>query len=93
MSISLLSNQPVGHNLGLAYLTDVENSVAGVSSIIINDITFQDHRHDQSCLSCLCKKYKRKYMLNDETWFQNRNDGINHPILAMRNRGGKSYLY
>ena len=62
-------------------------------SIIMNDITFRDHRHDQSCLSCLCKKYKRKYILNDETWFQNWNDGINYPIFAVRNRGGKSHLY
>jgi hypothetical protein len=37
MSISLLSNYPVGHELGIAYLTDVENSVAGVSAIQIDD--------------------------------------------------------
>ena len=59
-------------------------------SIISNDITFVEHRHDQSCFSLLMKKYNR-FVIPDETYFHpNWNNGINYPIWAIRNKTGNS---
>lgn len=56
-----------------------------------NDPIFIDHRHDQSCISITLKKYGA-FLLKDETYFSNWNDGLSYPILAFRNRTGFSYL-
>jgi hypothetical protein len=50
-----------------------------------NDATFKENRHDQSVWSVIRKKYG-SIIINDETYFVNWNDGINNPILAMRQR-------
>jgi len=60
-------------------------------SILPNDTTFIEHRHDQSCISITLKKYGA-HLLKDETYFSNWNNGLMYPILAMRNRTGYSYL-
>lgn len=49
------------------------------------DSRFVDHRHDQSILSVLVKKYG-SIKLSDETFFMNWDDGVNFPILAKRMR-------
>ena len=54
-------------------------------SIKQNDKIFKAHRHDQSVLSLISKKYNL-YYIKDETWFPNWNSGVNYPILATRSR-------
>ncbi len=61
------------------------------SSILPNDPSFIEHRHDQSCFSIILKKY-RAYLLKDETFFENLEQGLAYPVLAMRNRTGQSFL-
>jgi hypothetical protein len=57
-------------------------------SIEKNDITFVEHRHDQSIFS-LWTKSQNKFYISDETYFEhNWNDGLRYPVLAMRNRSG-----
>ena len=53
-------------------------------SILTNDISFIEHRHDQSVLSLLIKKYGAN-ILSDETYFNYFNiKGKNYPIWATR---------
>jgi len=53
-------------------------------SILPNDSSFIEHRHDMSVFSLLAKKYGTE-ILADETYFNNFNaDGINYPIWATR---------
>lgn len=49
------------------------------------------HRHDQSCLSTIIYK-NNLIVIKDETYYENWTDGDKYPILAMRNRTGKSKL-
>jgi len=57
-------------------------------SITPNHPIFHEHRHDQSVLSLLFKKYKT-ITLTDETYFLNwMKDGITFPLWATRNRNG-----
>jgi hypothetical protein len=58
-------------------------------SIKTNDVTFIDHRHDQSCISVILKKHK-VFLLKDETYFEDWSNALLYPILALRNRSGKS---
>jgi hypothetical protein len=55
-------------------------------SIVPNDPTFIDHRHDQSVFSILRKKYGT-LTIPDETYFINWNEGSDKPILAKRIKG------
>lgn len=57
-------------------------------SISSNHPDFQEHRHDQSVLSCLSKIYNSEKIL-DETYFVSNweKDGAKYPIWAKRNRG------
>jgi hypothetical protein len=51
-----------------------------------NDNSFIDHRHDQSIMSLIRKKYGSE-ILKDETWCQNfLKDGLNWPIWATRKK-------
>jgi hypothetical protein len=53
-------------------------------SILLNDISFIEHRHDQSIFSLLVKKYGSEILL-DETYFSNFNsEGKKYPIWATR---------
>jgi hypothetical protein len=70
-------------------------------SKILNDESFNEHRHDQSIFSCLWKKNKKFYIKPSETWFPTnesvwksdwRNKGQKYPIWAMRNRTGNSLI-
>ena len=56
-------------------------------SILSNDVSFVDHRHDQSLFSILRKKMGT-IKIPDETWHPNFNDPkvLNFPILATRIR-------
>jgi hypothetical protein len=57
-------------------------------SITLNHSSFREHRHDQSILSLLFKKYGT-VTLADETYFKNwQIDGIKFPIWATRYRNG-----
>ncbi len=57
-------------------------------SITPNHSSFIEHRHDQSILSLLFKKYGT-VALPDETYFADwQKDGIKFPIWAIRNRNG-----
>ena len=62
-------------------------------SQIENDREFVENRHDQSCFSCLAKKYNI-FRLPDETFFHPDwfSRGIQYPIWALRNNKGTSYL-
>jgi len=63
-------------------------------SILPNDKSFVEHRHDQSCFSLLCKKYNA-FTLNDETYYWPWNikeSYINYPILAARNSQEKNII-
>ena len=61
------------------------NLINDSKSIIINDISFKEHRHDQSVFSLLRKKYG-SFIIKDETYFHNWNPNIikKYPILATR---------
>jgi hypothetical protein len=61
--------------------------ISDVPSVLPNDSTFRDHRHDQSVLSLLVKQSKGT-VLADETWFQPWSTGIAYPVWAMRKRTG-----
>lgn len=52
-----------------------------------NDVSFHEHRHDQSIFSILRKKYGTE-ILQDETWFHPDwiNDGRNYPIWGTRSK-------
>ncbi len=52
---------------------------------------FQDHRHDQSIFSLLCKKYGTEY-LNDETFhdFSKPEEWLNFPLLVTRLKNNPS---
>lgn len=54
-------------------------------SVLKNDKTFIEHRHDQSLFSLMCKK-NNAHLIEDETyWEPNWNvDGRNYPIWVMR---------
>lgn len=62
-------------------------------STVQNDQEFVENRHDQSCFSCLVKKYNM-YHIPDETYFQSSwfSTGLRYPIWALRNNKGTSYL-
>jgi len=55
-------------------------------SVLKNDESFIEHRHDQSIFSLLCKKHGAN-ILDDETWFESwdKNVYMSKPILARRN--------
>lgn len=53
---------------------------------------FIAHRHDQSCLSATAFEFGLP-VRPDETWFHNWRDAADYPILALRNRRGRSKLY
>jgi hypothetical protein len=60
------------------------NLINDSNSIFKNDISFIEHRHDQSVFSLLAKKYKLE-VLPDETYFENFNiNGKNYPIWSTR---------
>ncbi len=64
------------------------NLINDVPSITPNHSSFREHRHDQSILSLLFKKYGT-ITLTDETYFENwQKDGIKFPIWAVRYRNG-----
>lgn len=52
-------------------------------SKIPNDPSFIEHRHDQSIWSLLRKNHG-SVIIDDETYFENWNNGINFPIWATR---------
>jgi hypothetical protein len=62
-------------------------------SILKNDPTFCEHRHDQSIFSLLCKKHGAN-VLDDETYYEDwpKNKCIDKPILAKRNHSDKVSL-
>lgn len=63
-------------------------------SVIPNDISFCEHRHDQSCTSVMVAKYNL-FSIQDETYYGdswNKSDYISFPILAFRNKTGKTRL-
>jgi hypothetical protein len=62
-------------------------------SILKNDPTFREHRHDQSIFSLLCKKHGAN-VLDDETYYADwpKNKYIDKPILAKRNHSDKVSL-
>ena len=65
---------------GYQYITDAP-------SLLPNWPEFREHRHDQSILSLLVKKYGRYHALSDETWKPNWHvDVVAYPIWATRNR-------
>jgi len=62
------------------------------SSIELNDESFIEHRHDQSCYSLLIKKYNM-FKIPCETYFDpDWSNGLKFPILTMRNKSGNSLL-
>jgi hypothetical protein len=64
------------------------NLINDTPSITPNHTTFVEHRHDQSILSLIFKKYGT-ITLTDETYFENwMVDGIKFPIWATRHRNG-----
>lgn len=74
------------------YEKDNYHLVDDTPSILPNDESFIEHRHDQSILSLIFKKYNC-FTIPDETFFHpDWNKGINHPILALRNRSPYSRL-
>lgn len=65
---------------GYQYVTDVP-------SVTPDWQGFREHRHDQSVLSLLIKKYGRYHALHDETYFPNWHiDGKSSPVWATRNQ-------
>jgi len=66
------------------YLTDAP-------SITPNALGFNEHRHDQSILSLLIKKYNNYTTVLDETYFPAswHQDGLQYPIWATRNPTSK----
>ncbi len=53
---------------------------------------FVAHRHDQSCLSATAYMFGLQTR-PDETWFKNWREAKTYPILALRNRKGRTKLY
>lgn len=57
-------------------------------SVVPNDPSFQEHRHDQSVYSILLKQYQEQgkaLILPDETWWHpNWEDNVHYPIHARR---------
>jgi len=64
------------------HLYDLINDSPSNSS---NHPDFIENRHDQSVWSIIRKKYGTT-IINDETYFENWDDGYHYPILAMRQR-------
>ncbi len=61
-------------------------------SLLPNDPSFVEHRHDQSCFSLLTKRYGH-FVIPDETYFApDWLKGIGYPIWAARNKTGRSVL-
>jgi hypothetical protein len=61
-------------------------------SLLKNFPCFKEHRHDQSIISLLYKKYNY-FRILDETWFPNLiGDKKQYPILALRNYSLESKL-
>lgn len=74
------------------YQQDNYHLIDDSPSVIENDSSFEEHRHDQSILSLVFKKYGC-FTIQDETYFgRDWSKGINQPILAFRNRTPFSYL-
>jgi hypothetical protein len=70
------------------WLSLVENYslVDDSKSIIPNDSSFIEHRHDQSCWSVL-RKYRGSHIITrDETYYDNFNNHMDKPIHAIRRR-------
>ena len=68
------------------YITsNIYNLINDSNSILKNDISFIEHRHDQSIFSLLRKKYGTE-IIKDETYFTNfkNSNAINFPIWATR---------
>ncbi len=55
------------------------------------DEAFVEHRHDQSVFSLVCKQ-NGTTILPDETYFEDWNQGVTFPILAVRNSTSVSRL-
>lgn len=66
-------------------MTSNYNLIDDSPSLLNNDISFIEHRHDQSVFSLLRKKYGTE-IISDETWYPDfNNENIKkYPILAKR---------
>lgn len=53
---------------------------------------FVEHRHDQSTFTAVAFSHNVQGIIPDETWFQPWRRGHLMPLLALRNKTGKSYL-
>lgn len=66
--------------------------IDNTESISPNSSEFKEHRHDQSVISLMFKKYNR-YSIPDETYFYpDWMKGLKYPIWAIRNRTGEPYI-
>lgn len=66
--------------------------IDNTESIFPNYSEFIEHRHDQSVISLIFKKYKR-FTIPDETYFHpDWMRGLKFPIWAIRNRTGEPYI-
>lgn len=70
---------------------EIYHNIDDSKSILPNYKVFFEHRHDQSVLSMILKKYR---IINnyDCDYFSSDRDFINSPILYIRNRTAKSIL-
>jgi hypothetical protein len=66
-------------------MTSNYNLIDDSPSLLNNDISFIEHRHDQSVFSLLRKKYGTE-IISDETWYPDfNNENVKkYPILAKR---------
>lgn len=72
--------------------SDNYHNIDDTPSVLPNDEIFKEHRHDQSCISLMFKKYKR-FSIPDETYFHpDWMKGLKFPIWAIRNRTGFAYV-
>jgi len=60
------------------------HNITDAPSIIKNDNTFVEHRHDQSVKSLIVKKYNLFFIKGEINWQENWENGRNYPILALR---------
>jgi len=69
-------------------LSSIYHLIDDSPSMITNHAMFNEHRHDQSIWSLLCKQYKC-HTLPDETWFfAEGKNGDEYPIWASRKKHG-----
>lgn len=75
-------------------IKDKYHYVDDSTSIEKNDTTFIEHRHEQSIVSLIIKKYGNFGIIheNEVDFFPNWENGKNYPILAMKNRTGITKL-